>query len=76
MLVVTHELGFARNVSNRVAFMENGVIVEEGSSTSGIFRPSEGRRAPARFLRKIDGDMSAQGEHISINNQKARQNYA
>ena len=28
MLVVTHEMGFARNVSNKVAFMENGVIVE------------------------------------------------
>ena len=32
MLVVTHEMGFARNVSNKVAFMENGVIVEEGES--------------------------------------------
>ena len=29
MLVVTHEMGFARNVSSRTVFMENGVVVEE-----------------------------------------------
>ena len=31
MLVVTHEMGFARNVSSRVVLMEGGVIVEEGT---------------------------------------------
>lgn len=31
MLVVTHEMGFAREVSDRVIFMDDGVIVEEGS---------------------------------------------
>lgn len=31
MLVVTHEMGFACNVANRILFMENGKIVEEGS---------------------------------------------
>ena len=30
MLVVTHEMGFARNVSNQVVFMEHGVVVEQG----------------------------------------------
>lgn len=30
MIIVTHEMGFARSVSDRVIFMENGVIVEEG----------------------------------------------
>ena len=30
MIIVTHEMGFARNVSNKVVFMENGVVVEEG----------------------------------------------
>ena len=44
MLVVTHEMGFARNVSNKVAFMENGVIVEEG-----VFRSSEGSAHPRLF---------------------------
>ena len=31
MVVVTHEMGFAREVSNRVVFLDNGVIAEEGS---------------------------------------------
>ncbi len=31
MLVVTHEMGFARNVSSKTVFMENGVVVEAGS---------------------------------------------
>ena len=30
MLVVTHEMGFAREVADRVVFMDGGVIVEEG----------------------------------------------
>ncbi len=29
MLVVTHEMGFARNVSSKTVFMENGVVVEQ-----------------------------------------------
>ena len=33
MLVVTHEMGFARNVSNRVIFVEHGLIAAEGSPT-------------------------------------------
>ena len=34
MLVVTHEMGFARNVSSRVVLMEGGVIVEENAAES------------------------------------------
>jgi polar amino acid transport system ATP-binding protein len=30
MIVVTHELGFARDVADRVVFMDEGVLVEEG----------------------------------------------
>ncbi len=33
MVVVTHEMGFAREVSNRVVFLDDGVIAEEGSPT-------------------------------------------
>ena len=33
MIVVTHEMGFAREVSNRVIFLDDGVIAEEGSPT-------------------------------------------
>ena len=31
MIVVTHEMGFARDVADRVVFMDGGVIVEEGT---------------------------------------------
>ena len=31
MLIVTHEMGFAKDVADRVVFMDQGVIVEEGS---------------------------------------------
>ena len=31
MIVVTHEMGFAKEVADRVIFMDNGVIVEEGT---------------------------------------------
>ena len=54
MLVVTHELGFARNVSNRVAFMENGVIVEEGSSRAFFEQPKQARTRA--FLQLLDND--------------------
>lgn len=39
MLVVTHEMEFARNVSNKVIFMEDGVIIEEGSSKDFFENP-------------------------------------
>ena len=35
MVVVTHEMNFARNVSNRVIFMDHGLIVEQGSPEQG-----------------------------------------
>ena len=43
MLVVTHEINFARNVSNSVIFMENGVIVEQNDSKSFFENPKEER---------------------------------
>ncbi|MCM1467965.1 MAG: amino acid ABC transporter ATP-binding protein [Alistipes sp.] len=39
MIVVTHEMGFARNVSNKVIFMEDGAIVEEGNSKEFFENP-------------------------------------
>ena len=41
MLVVTHEMAFARDVSNRVVFMANGVICEEGSSEDIFLHPKK-----------------------------------
>lgn len=39
MVIVTHEIAFARDVSNRVIFMENGVIVDDGTPEEVIINP-------------------------------------
>ena len=51
MLVVTHELGFARHVSTKVVFMENGAIVESGPSEEFFANPKEERTRA--FLKTI-----------------------
>ena len=51
MLVVTHEMGFARNVSSKTVFMENGVVVEQAPSQEFFAHPKEERTR--EFLRKI-----------------------
>jgi ABC-type polar amino acid transport system ATPase subunit len=51
MLVVTHEMGFAREVANRIVFMEKGSIVEEGSPDDLFYRPRFDRTR--EFLWKI-----------------------
>ncbi len=43
MLVVSHEMGFAREVSNRIVFMEGGFIVEEGSPREFFNAPKSER---------------------------------
>jgi polar amino acid transport system ATP-binding protein len=43
MIVVTHEMGFARDVGDRVVFMDGGVIVEEGPAKQVIDSPREER---------------------------------
>lgn len=43
MVVVTHEMGFAREVSDRVIFMDGGYIVEEGNPQELINHPKEKR---------------------------------
>ncbi|AGA69054.1 amino acid ABC transporter ATP-binding protein, PAAT family [Desulfitobacterium dichloroeliminans LMG P-21439] len=43
MLVVTHEMGFAKEVSDRVVFMDKGVIAEEGSPEQIFNRPNQER---------------------------------
>lgn len=51
MLVVTHEMGFARNVSSKVMFMEDGTLVEAGSSKEFFANPKEERTKV--FLRNV-----------------------
>lgn len=50
MVVVTHEMSFAKNVSNHVILMEEGKIVEEGSSKDFFENPRQNRTK--EFLRK------------------------
>lgn len=54
MLVVTHEMGFARNVSNKVIFMEDGNVLESGSSKEFFENPKEERTK--EFLNKITSE--------------------
>jgi len=51
MVVVTHEMGFAREVGNRVLFMDNGLIVEEGTPEQ-IFEHPKSERLQS-FLSKV-----------------------
>ena len=50
MVIVTHEMIFARDVADRIVFMDGGVIVEEGPATEVINNPKEERTQ--RFLNK------------------------
>jgi polar amino acid transport system ATP-binding protein len=43
MLVVTHELGFAREVGDQVVFMDDGVILEQGKPADVLDSPREAR---------------------------------
>jgi polar amino acid transport system ATP-binding protein len=47
MLVVTHEMGFARRVADRVVFMDGGVIVEEGPPDEVLGDPQHERTRPS-----------------------------
>ena len=51
MVVVTHEMGFAREVADRAVFMDGGVIVEEGSPKDVFEHPQQPRTQD--FLRKV-----------------------
>ena len=60
MLVVTHEMNFAKNVSSKVVFMEDGVILEE-SKPEDFFRQPKQERSRA-FLRTILGEEAPKQE--------------
>lgn len=51
MMIVTHEMGFAREVANHVVFMDEGVIVEQGLPEDIFVRPREERTK--QFLKRI-----------------------
>jgi polar amino acid transport system ATP-binding protein len=52
MVVVTHEMPFAKAVSNRVLFMDGGVVVEEGDPIEVFENPKEDRTK--QFLRVFE----------------------
>ena len=54
LVVVTHEMGFARNVSDRIIFMENGVVAEEAPAKEFFLHPRQ--EASKRFLRTVTDD--------------------
>ena len=51
MVIVTHEIDFARKVADRVIFMDGGVIVEQGSAEEVIGNPKNERTKA--FLQKL-----------------------
>lgn len=51
MVIVTHEMGFAREVADRVIFMDEGYIVEEGTPQEVILNPKEPRTI--NFINKV-----------------------
>lgn len=51
MMIVSHEMGFARNVAHTVVFMDNGEIIEKGSPTDVFENPREERTK--KFLQHI-----------------------
>eukprot|EP00102_Acyrthosiphon_pisum_P027545 XP_016664755.1 PREDICTED: arginine transport ATP-binding protein ArtM-like [Acyrthosiphon pisum] len=58
MIVVTHEMQFAREVADRVCFLHSGQIVEQGPADNLLLRPQEARTQD--FLRRVLGNTVAQ----------------
>ena len=52
MIIVTHEMSFAKDVADRVVFMDNGVIVEQGTSEEIFGNPKEERTR--QFLSSVE----------------------
>ena len=61
MIIVTHEMSFARDVANRVVFIDQGVIVEQGEAKALFANPREARTQ--QFLSKFSERNDA-GAHI------------
>jgi polar amino acid transport system ATP-binding protein len=61
MIVVTHEMGFAREVADRVVFMDQGVVVEEGQPKEVLLNPKEERTKT--FLRRVKQQAEAEAAH-------------
>ena len=54
MIIVTHEMSFARDVADQVLFMDGGVVVEQGTPEAVFYHPQQERTK--QFLDKFNGD--------------------
>ena len=54
MVVVTHEMAFARNVSNRIIFLDEGEVICD-SDTDSFFNNQKNERIK-RFINNVEGD--------------------
>ncbi len=61
MIIVTHELAFARDVADLVVFMEDGVVVESGTADVMTSRPTQ--RRTKEFISRITGTSEAEEKH-------------
>ena len=61
MIVVTHEMGFARGVADRVVFMDQGVVVEEGPPNDVLLNPQEERTKS--FLSRVKHEAEVEAAH-------------
>jgi polar amino acid transport system ATP-binding protein len=61
MVVVTHEMSFAREVADRVVFMDQGVVVEEGPPDQVLLNPTQERTRT--FLRRVKQQAEAEAQH-------------
>jgi polar amino acid transport system ATP-binding protein len=61
MIVVTHEMGFAREAADRVVFMDAGVVVEEGTPDDVLLHPRHERTK--NFLRRVKDEHQAEIAH-------------
>lgn len=64
MIVVTHEIRFAREVADRVVFMDGGIVIEQGSPAEVIDRPQNDRTR--RFLRMVEKAPEAVAEPTAV----------
>ncbi|WP_459500186.1 amino acid ABC transporter ATP-binding protein [Bacillus sp. C1] len=62
MVIVTHEMNFAKDVADRIVFMADGIVIEQGTPEE-IFRNPQHERTK-KFLRQIDA--SEEGNHFVI----------
>ena len=60
MVVVTHEIGFARSIADEIIFMEKGMIIEQGSPQKLFTNPDKERTR--EFLSKINELYGNSGE--------------